>query len=176
METTTETVAEILRPLVERKVPCPIAPVVYHDAETIMDEQGYREVHLDGGHAPQCQCGGTGLAPDKRFDALRCFKYEEVIEFVDGSYDKRESYGIRTDLGSIVRAMAACGLFFVRLHGAGPTDNPFIAVIAYEGDVNPYIDDATISEPTSFKLGRGKGTTPELAASRAFAATVGVSA
>lgn len=90
-QVTTETVADILRPLVERTVE-------YDTATSFTDQRG--DLHPIG----------TLRALDHRFDALRRQGRGEYGIFPA----ERPELGIDASLGAIVRAAAACGFLQAR--------------------------------------------------------------
>ena len=113
-------------------------------------------------HSEDCSvCNGTGLAP--RFDALRgehqwerqdcrrCGAYNNPL-----TSDEPSPYCLRTDLGSIVRAAAACGLWFNQIYALTPEE--WYAALTIDSHIEALVQE--------------EGSTPEDAAARAFVAAV----
>ncbi len=106
MTTEQQTVADLLRPLAERTVPCPADPT--QAVERHWDK-------CDGG------CGGTGTIQDPRFEALRPdhipdgenLRCERCRVYFWDKDDPTDRYGGRcldTSLGAMTRSAAACGV------------------------------------------------------------------
>lgn len=141
--TDVKTIVALLRPLVERRVRC-------------VREQEFRRWFSDLSdppHAQNCVCGGSGTVLDRRFAALR--EASPIGLYPDGAV----RFSIRRDLGSIVRAAAACG--YDVLLAERPT--------VWEGSPRAWVADLRSPERQQI----APGDSPEEAAARALRAVVG---
>ena len=95
METVeTVNVEDILRPLAERTVECPLWESAWHGWGTNPN--------------PECQsCHGPGHKPDPRFEALRLGRYQ------DAGGGSIPGWRIDASLGAIRAALVACGILRV---------------------------------------------------------------
>lgn len=109
MVTEAETVAGVLRGLAERGVGCPGQA---QDGTWLTIDVSGKVPHPD-----YCGCGGTGTGLDPRFSALRdtCERMWRpmIVRTAHSGHLERDcpGYNLRTDLGSIVEAAVACGLW-----------------------------------------------------------------
>lgn len=116
-------------------------------------------------------CHGTGLAP--RFDALRgehvwdhrlrCWHCDAGVSLWDGP---QRPYCLRTDLGSIVRAAAACGLW-----GSHAEFQPFNPGWPDDPAEWLWVFDSMTPEGSQHSH-RGEGLDETTAAVRAFVAAI----
>lgn len=94
--------AELLRPFAD--APCPEKPWTPESIAV-----------WGGKHPAGCACHGTGLDP--RFESLRCY-HKRVLSTIHGAtcpdclmetgHAQSMPLGLRTDVGSVLRAAAAC--------------------------------------------------------------------